>query len=118
MLSKEQIDSIEEAAKQEKFVVDRAAMAELIAMARGALRVDEYMAEQQKKFTDQVKSPASEQTRVRDLERWLLKEQGRRSTIAAAARAVLDSWDGRPLMVEADERKATVAIDLLRKAIG
>lgn len=111
MLTKEQIDDIERTFNAAGRV-DPSLLRELVEMARGALRIDEHLAEQQQKFTAQVKSSPTEQTRVRDLERWLLKEQTKRRAIEDAGRSVVNAWSK-------EERVGPIAnaVESLKKAI-
>lgn len=90
MLSKEQIDQLEKNVQAIANGKHREEIASAFEMARGALRIDEHLAEQQQKFTAAVSSSGTEKTRVRDLEKVLARSQERSAARADLLREVID----------------------------
>jgi hypothetical protein len=114
MLTAEQIDQLEKNVNAILNGKHREEVKQAFDMARGALRIDAHLAEQQAKFTEKVSSSPTEKTRVRDLERWLQKEQAKRRALEDAGR---DLVAAEGLNDAAHLGAYTRAMDRMKKAL-
>lgn len=111
-MTAEEIDKLEQNLQALANGKHREEIKAVVEMARATLRIDEHLAEQHKRFTENKRGDvADEKTRVRDLERWLRREQAKRRELEDAGSDVVKVWDSE------DGHAAMLAIERLKKAL-